>query len=51
LEKEHEILDYVGEALKNPKPVTITKPKPIDVDEFKSIINESIKKEKKIIKE
>ena len=47
LEREYELLDYVGEALKNPRPVEIVKPKPIDVDEFKSIVNESIKREKK----
>ncbi len=46
LEREFELLDYVGEALKNPRPVEITKPKPIDVDEFRDIVKKSIKEEK-----
>lgn len=46
LEREFELLDYVGEALKNPRKVEISKPKPIDVDELKDIVKESLKEEK-----
>jgi len=40
LECEFSLLDYVGEALKKPKKVTIEKPEKISVDAFKKIINE-----------
>ena len=38
LEKEFEILEYVGDSLKNPREVKVVKPKPLDFDEFKEIV-------------
>ena len=40
MEKEFKILDYVGEALKNPKEVVIEKKEPVSVDYFKEILQE-----------
>lgn len=40
MEKEFRILDYVGEALKNPKEVVIEKKEPVSVDYFKEILEE-----------
>ena len=40
LEKEFEILDYVGEALRNPREVKIVKSEPLDFDEFKEIVKD-----------
>ena len=40
MEKEFKILDYVGEALKNPKEVVIEKKEPVSGDYFKEILQE-----------
>ncbi|MGC9516605.1 MAG: methanogenesis marker 6 protein [Methanomicrobiales archaeon] len=40
LECEYSLLDYVGEALKSPKKVSIQKPEKIPVESFKKIIKE-----------
>ena len=40
MEKEFRILDYVGEALKNPREVEIEKKEPVSVDYFKEILEE-----------
>jgi putative methanogenesis marker protein 6 len=40
MEKEFRILDYVGEALKNPREVEIEKKEPVSVDYFKKILDE-----------
>lgn len=37
LEKEFELLDFVSEALQNPKKVSVEKPKKVPVDVFKEI--------------
>lgn len=41
LEKEYEILEYVGDALKNPRKVEVVKKEPLDFDEFKKVIKEA----------
>jgi putative methanogenesis marker protein 6 len=40
LEKEYELLEYVGEALDNPKKVSLVKKGKINPDEFKKIAQE-----------
>lgn len=40
LEKEFELLDYVGEALENPQKVSLKKPRKISPESFKEIIEE-----------
>lgn len=40
LEKEFKLLDYVSDALKNPKEVSVKRTKPVDVDLVKKIFNE-----------
>ena len=42
MEKEYTILGYVAEALENPKEVEVEAKKPIEVDEFKKIMNECL---------
>ena len=42
MEKEYRILGFVSEALENPKDVTVEEKKPVDVEEFKKIMNESL---------
>jgi len=43
MEKEYRILGFVSEALENPKDdVEIEDKKPVDVDEFKKIMNECL---------
>ncbi|KZX13541.1 methanogenesis marker 6 protein [Methanobrevibacter oralis] len=44
MEKEYKILGFVSEALENPKEVEVEEKKPIDVDEFKAIMNEVLDK-------
>lgn len=44
MEKEFKLLQYVSEALENPEKVSIEEEKPIDVDEFKKIMNDYIEK-------
>lgn len=44
LEKEFNLLCYVGEALKKPEKVKIEKPEKVSVDEFKKIVNENSSK-------
>ena len=46
MEKEFRILDYVGEALKNPREVTIEKKEPVSVEYFKEVLEETLKEEK-----
>ena len=46
MEKEFRILDYVGEALRNPKEVVIEKKEPVSVEYFKEVLEESLKEEK-----
>ena len=40
LEKEFELLDYVSEALKNPREVCVEKPKKVPVELFKKVCKE-----------
>ena len=43
MEKEYRILGFVAEALENPKAdVVVEKKKPVEVDEFKKIMNECL---------
>ena len=42
MEKEYRILGFVSEALENPKEVEVEAKKPIEVDEFKKIMNECL---------
>ena len=42
MEKEYRILGFVAEALENPKEVELEEKKPIDVDEFKKIMDDCI---------
>ena len=45
MEKEYRILGFVSNALENPKEVEIEEKKPVEVDEFKKIMNECLDKE------
>ncbi len=45
MEKEFRILDYVGEALRNPREVEIEKKEPVSVDYFKEALESSFKEE------
>lgn len=47
MEKEFQILDYVGEALKHPKDVHVEKKEPVSLDLFKEALEDSFKEEKK----
>lgn len=46
MEKEFRILDFVGEALKNPREVEIEKKEPVSIDLFKEVLEDSLKEEK-----
>ncbi len=43
MEDEFQLLDYVSDALKNPRKVNVVKKEPISVEEFKDILDESFK--------
>ena len=42
MEKEYRRLGFVSVALENPKEVELEEKKPVDVDEFKKIMNECL---------
>ena len=42
MEDEFLLLDYVGEALRNPREVTIEKKEPVSLEEFKEVVEESL---------
>ena len=42
MEKEYRLLGDVADALENPREVTVEAERPIDVDEFKKIMNECL---------
>ena len=42
MENEYRLLGDVADALENPREVTVEAQKPIDVDEFKKIMNECL---------
>lgn len=45
MEKEYRILGFVSEALENPKDVEVEDKKPVDVEDFKNIMNKCLEKE------
>ncbi|MBM4241378.1 MAG: methanogenesis marker 6 protein [Euryarchaeota archaeon] len=47
LEREFRLLDFVGEALKQPQKVRLKKPQKVSPDVFREIINEKTKKNHK----